>query len=271
MECEPVMTIWARDHNPETYILHSSTNFWEVLESNHKVEGVNIPDTVVYKEGQLWRWFFTAAKCNSKSVIMRKNTAALNIDAIVSHFASRYKTLKKHFSKYVKRMPEFLPFTPVCFSKNSVEKFNTFYNYKETETMLTSLLRTISYLQDFVPSQPHYDLFSSARFYCMFSEENGLGGSDRFKCFKEIIEYVDAGMNSDSQLYRENAVDAANVVNSEEKAFGLRVALHEELSRLNKWRTKSSVEEGHQKYGTRVTRTFPVCEDYIWAVLVKVC
>lgn len=270
MECEPVKTIWQREHNPATLIVTSNTGFWEILESNHKVKGVVIPDTIVYKEGQLWRWYFAVNGVNNKPIIMRKNNDALNVDKIVKHFAGRLKHLTGYFKDKPRRINEFLPFLPVCFSHNNVEKFNTFWNFKETESMLTSLLRTIVYLQDHVPCVPHFDLFSSARFYCTFSEENGLGGLDRFKCYKEILEYADASMNPDSQLYRENAIDIAQIITNDDEAFAVKQRLWRELAEVKERRPHSDSNSQARKPGAKITRTYLVCEEYLSSNMIKV-
>lgn len=182
---ESMQKVWERENNHDNVVVTSQTGFWEIFESNHKVEGVQIPNTVVFKEGQLWRWYFSATKCTSKKIILRHNAKGTTVERIMSmfnHWKAHCEGLAARNTKY--DMQYFLPFTPICYCRSIVEKYNTFLNSAETENVLTSIIRTIVYLQEFIPSTSHFEVFSAPRYYCMFNADS----PEVYKCFKEVVE-----------------------------------------------------------------------------------
>ena len=263
MECEPIEKVWEKDKNMSFYSLNSPMGFWEIFESKQKLEGVQIPQTVVYKEGQLWRWYFTASKANDKKVIMRKNVHSVSADSVIHHF----KVHGKHLAKYQKQNPKFpsiyTPFVVTAFVRNTTEKFNNFLNFKETEGLLSSLPRNISYAQEYVPSKSHFEVFSAPRFYCYMKD-------GQYECFKEIVEYKDPSQNSDCRLYRENLLDISHIILKSETAHQCISQWRSEIEKIQELRSTELKKNGQPKPKPKIVKTFIVSEEHYRSQLTEV-
>ena len=267
MECVSVEKLWEkeRDRNLQTFI--SQTGFWELLDCQHKLEDVEIPQTVVYKEGQLWRWFFTGIK-GCKKLILKKNAQMVTPEKIISHFRSHKHRLEKLNNSSSKFSKEFAPFIVVSYCKNTVEKFNTYLNFAETENVVGSTPRTVSYVQEFVPSKNHFDAFSAPRYYCYLNGE-------AIECFKEVVEYKEPNQNFDSKLYREEMLDPTLVVpenmkRKEEFVLRANAKWKEEIEKVQSTRAEELARNGEPKPKPKLTKTFVLSEPGFRSQLIEV-
>ena len=90
MACISIKSLIEKWENENEDCIHgikvtSCYNYFDILNTQNNLEEILMPETFIFKEGGIWKWYFNSNK-NKKLTILQKRNNKLFTDNIKDHF-----------------------------------------------------------------------------------------------------------------------------------------------------------------------------------------
>jgi hypothetical protein len=84
---DEIIKSWKHQNlQEETDLKVTSTyNYFDIFFAKSNLEGVDMPETILFKEGGIFKWFFTSTKGKTKK-ILKKKPNKLHTEGLKEHF-----------------------------------------------------------------------------------------------------------------------------------------------------------------------------------------